>query len=211
MAENPARTPRLLVVDDEPDICANLSDIFTDFGYRVDVAYDGPAALKLVEENTYDLALLDLKMPGMNGLELYREIRRFSSGTVAIVVTANANGDLAQSVLQAGAWRIVPKPIDFAKLQGHVEEVLDQPLVLVVDDDRDLCESLWDLFRERAYRVCMAHDAAEAQQRLGERDYHVVLIDMKLPAASGTEVLKLVQGANPRARTLLITGFARDE
>jgi len=202
--------PRLLVVDDDPDTCANLSDIFTDLGYRVDVAHDGSEALKLVEQNAYDLALLDLKMPGMNGLELYREIRRISSGTVAIIVTAFVSSDTAKSVIEAGAWRIVPKPINFGQLQSEVDEALNQPLVLVVDDDHELCQSLWDLFREQGYRVCLAHDAQTAQRRLGRRDYQVVLIDMKLPQTDGTKVLQIVQDENPTARTLIITGFARE-
>jgi DNA-binding response OmpR family regulator len=208
MARNPSHVPRLLVVDDEIDTCANLADIFSDFGYQVDVAYDGPSALKLVEGNAYDVALLDLKMPGMSGLELYREIRRISAGTVAIVVTAYASSDTARSVLEAGAWRIVPKPIDLAVLQRQVTEALDQPLVLVVDDDHDLCESLWDLFRERNYRVCVAHDVKGARERLRRREYQVVLIDVKLPEGNGTEVLRVVQDENPDARTLMITGFA---
>jgi DNA-binding NtrC family response regulator len=207
MAHATPHVPRLLIVDDEVDTCANLSDIFTDLGYQVDVAFNGLTALKLVQQNAYDVALLDLKMPGMSGLELYREIRRISSGTVAIVVTAYASSDTAQSVLQAGAWQIVPKPIDFADLQRQVEKALGQPLVLVVDDDHDLCDSLWDLFREQDYRVCVAHDVKSAQDRLQQREYQVVLIDMKLPEANGTEVLHAVQGENPDARTLLITGF----
>jgi two-component system response regulator HydG len=208
MAHDTPHVPRLLVVDDEPDTCANLSDIFTDVGYHVDVAYDGPSALKLVQQNAYDVALLDLKMPGMSGLDVYREIRRLSAGTVAIVVTAYASSDTAKSVLQAGAWRIVPKPINFAELQSQVDVALKQPLVLVVDDDHELCDSLWDLFREQDYRVCVAHDATAARDRLRQREYQVVLIDMKLPEGDGTRVLQTVRSENPDARTLLITGFA---
>lgn len=60
----------ILLVDDDQDICASLSDIISDLGYRVDVAYDGPAALRLSERNPYRLALLDYKLPGMDGVEL---------------------------------------------------------------------------------------------------------------------------------------------
>ena len=90
-------TPRVLVVDDEPDTCANLSDILTEQGYQVDVAHDGLSALKLVKKNVYDVALLDLKMPGIDGLELYRRIRTISADTVAIVVTAYASSTTATS------------------------------------------------------------------------------------------------------------------
>jgi two-component system response regulator HydG len=199
-------TPYLLVVDDEPDTCANLSDIFTDLGYRVDVAYDGESALKLIHERHYDVALLDLKMPGMDGLELYRRIRKVSAGTVAIVVTAYATSTTAQSVLEAGAWRILSKPVDFGKLLALVGEAVEQPLILLVDDDHDLCDSLWDLFRERGYRVALAHDAVEAQQVLAKQVFQVVLIDMKLPRGTGSDVLRTVREANPKAGTVLITG-----
>src|SRR5260370_14233734 len=101
--------PRILVVDDEADTCANLSDILTELGYRVDVAFDGPSALELVKQNHYDVALLDLKMPGMDGLELYRRIKEVQSGTVAIVVTAYASSHTAQEALSAGASRILPQ------------------------------------------------------------------------------------------------------
>lgn len=199
-------SPSILVVDDEKDTCSNLQDIFTDLGYHVDVAYDGPSALELVKRAPYDVALLDLKMPGMDGLELYRRIKELRSGTVAIVVTAYAASETAQEAQQAGAWRILPKPVDFPKLMELVDEAVGQPLVMIVDDDRDLCDTLWDLFRERGYRVCVAHSAEEAQERLRNREHRVVLIDMKLPAGDGGEVFRVVRDSTPGARTVLITG-----
>jgi DNA-binding response OmpR family regulator len=198
--------PQLLVVDDEHDTCANLADIFTDLGYAVDVAYDGPSALALVKRKVYDVALLDLRMPGMDGLELFRRIKEISHGTVAIVVTAYASSETARQIIEAGAWRIMPKPVDFAALLRHVDEALEQPLVLVVDDDQDLCDTLWDLFRERNFRVHVAHDVNEATERLRQCTFQVVLVDMKLPHGSGADVLRAVQAGFPPARTILITG-----
>src|SRR3954467_4199363 len=97
--------PRVLVVDDEQDTCSNLSDILTDLGYRVDVANEGQAALELVRRNPYNVALLDLRMPGMDGLTLYREIKKLRAGTVAILVTAYAGGATSEEALGAGAGR----------------------------------------------------------------------------------------------------------
>ena len=201
------RPARILVVDDEVDTCANLSDILVDLGYQVDVAYDGPSALELVQRTAYDVALLDLKMPGMDGLELYRRIKELRAGTVAIVVTAYASSHTAQEALAAGAWRILAKPVVFPQLMKLVDEAVEQPLVLVVDDDQDLCHSLWDLFRERGYRVCVAHDSARAQEQLQRTTFQVVLIDMKLPEGDGAQVFRMVREANPQARTVLITGL----
>src|SRR5581483_11024491 len=177
-----------------------------DLGYQVDIAHDGPSALALVKQKAYDVALLDLRMPGMDGLTLYREIKRVRSGTVAIIVTAYATTETASEALTAGAWQVLAKPVDFPKLLGLVGEALGQPTVMIVDDDHDLCSTLWDLLRERGYRVCMAHNEGEAAEKLKATDYRVVLIDMKLPDGDGARVFNLVRQANPKARTVLITG-----
>jgi two-component system response regulator HydG len=198
--------PTILVVDDEVDTCRNLQDILADLGYRVDVAHDGPSALELVRRNHYDVALLDYLMPGMDGLTLYREIRKLSAGTVAIVVTAYAGGTTTEEAQRAGAWQVLPKPVDFPKLLGLVDEALGQPLVLVIDDDQDLCANLWDLLRDRGYRVAVAHGEREATAQLSNAALRVVLIDMKLPEGDGAKVYRLVRRVNPQARAVVITG-----
>jgi two-component system, NtrC family, response regulator HydG len=198
--------PSILVVDDEVDTCRNLSDILTDMGFHVDIAHGGAAALELVKQKPYDVALLDLKMPGMDGLTLYREIKKLRADTVAIVVSAYAGSGTATEALSAGAWQIMSKPVDFPKLLSFVNEALGQPLVMVVDDDHDLCTNLWDLLRDRGYRVCVAHDEKQAAQRLKDRTFKVVLIDMKLPTGDGTSVFRIVRQSSPQARTVVITG-----
>jgi CheY-like chemotaxis protein len=204
------RAASILVVDDDIDTCRNLSDILTDLGHHVELAHNGPAALELVRRNAYDIALLDLKMPGMDGLTLYREIRKVRAATVAIIVTAYASKGTSEEALAAGAWHVVPKPVDFPHLLGLVDKVLGQPLVLVVDDDHDLCASLWDLLRDRGYRVGVAHDGGQAARCLAGQEFKVVLIDMKLPDGDGSAVFRLVRRNSPVARTVVITGHRSD-
>jgi len=198
--------PSVLVVDDDADICRNLSDILIDLGYRVDTATGGLPALELVRQKPYDVALLDLKMPDMDGLTLYREIKKLQSGTVAIVVSAYATAAITEEALTAGAWQVLPKPVDLDRLLGLVGEAIDQPLVLVVDDDHDLCQNLWDVLRARGYRVYLAHDDKQAAECLQGKAFKVVLIDMKLPGGDGRAVFQLVRQRNPETRTVLVTG-----
>src|SRR4051812_34838895 len=157
----------ILLVDDDEDICANMADIFADLGYAVDVAHEGAKALEFVGRQPYDVALVDMKMPGMDGVTLCREIQRVRPGMVSLLVTAYAGGDTAREALDAGAWQVVPKPVDFPNLMTLVDKVLGQPLVLVVDDDLDLCANLNDLLRMSGFRVCVAHDVGEAIARVG--------------------------------------------
>jgi CheY-like chemotaxis protein len=201
------KTPAaILVVDDEIDTCRNLSDILSDLGYQVDTALDGVAALELARQKPYDIALLDLKMPGMDGLTLYHQLRKLRASTVAIVVTAYASKATAEEALAAGAWQVLAKPVDLGRLLTLVDEALGQPLVLLVDDDPDLCANLWDLLRERGYRVAIARDEEEARRHLQERDFTVVLIDMKLPRGDGSQVFRRVRQSKPQARTVVLTG-----
>lgn len=203
--------PSLLLVDDDLDVCANMADLLADLGgYRVEVAHDGPTVLHLVRQRPYDVALLDLKMPGMDGLTLYRELKQLRAGTVAILVTAYASELARGEADRLGVWQIVKKPIDFPRLLGLVEEALGQPLVLVVDDDCDLCATLWDLLRERGYRVCLAHGVSQAEQRLASASYRVVLVDLKLPEGDGRAVIRRVQSSHPEARTVLVTGYPEE-
>jgi CheY-like chemotaxis protein len=116
----------ILLVDDR-DTCATLSDILADLGYRVGVAYDGPAALALSRRQPYRLALLDYLMPGRDGLELYGRLKQVRADTVGVLVTAFAAADTMQAAARAGIRRVLPKPVDFGRLIPLIEEVAGAP------------------------------------------------------------------------------------
>lgn len=209
MIEQNARS--VLIVDDEVDAGENLRDILVDLGYRVAVARNGQEAVEQVAKCTFDIALLDLKMPGMDGVAVYRQIKRLRPETVAIVVSAFSGSELAERAVEEGAAQIVPKPVDVPQLLTAIESSLAQPLVLVVDDDTDFCQNLWEILSRRGYRTALAHSADEAHRQLATRSFNVVLIDLRLPGSDGGEgVFRVVSETNPNARRILITGF-RDE
>jgi DNA-binding NtrC family response regulator len=116
--------PSILVVDDDQDIAINMADVLNDLGYDAEIANDGGSALKLVQSKAYDVALLDFKMPDMDGAELYAQIKKLQPGVVAIMVTAYAESDGVDRALRAGTWRVLRKPIDFEKLLGFIEEAV---------------------------------------------------------------------------------------
>lgn len=196
---------RILVVDDDLDTCRNLADILGDLGYEVTTAHSGPEALERVRRQSFDVALLDFKMPGMDGLTLYRELKLISPSTVAIIISAYLNQATSDEALRAGTWRVLSKPVDLSVLLPLVSEAVSQPVVMVIDDDQELCQSLWDLLREGGFRVSIAHSAAEGLARVREQETRVVLLDLKLPRESGRDVLKSLRTTHPEARTILIT------
>ena len=209
-AATPQRPTRLLVVDDDLDTCANLADILSDIGYEVRTAPDAATALRSLEEYAFDIVLLDLKMPGMDGLQLYRELKRRSASTVAILITGFADAETRERAEQLGVWRILPKPVDVPALLPLISEAAEQPLLLIVDDDHDFCTSLYDVLRERSFRVGIAGTAHEAARQMNRQEFPIVLVDWRLPDADGLKLLEQIREQQPQARTVLLTGHRHE-
>jgi DNA-binding response OmpR family regulator len=113
----------ILLVDDDKDTCASMSDIFLDLGYTVDMAYDGPGALELSGWHHYLLALLDFRMPGMDGLQLCRLLKTSQPNVVVALITAFSSLDTT-AAREAGVRCSLVKPVDFSVLMPLVEEVV---------------------------------------------------------------------------------------
>jgi len=116
----------ILLVDDDTDTCASMSEIFVDLDYTVDLAYDGPGALDLSGRHQYRLALLDYKMPGMDGLELCRRLRGAQPGIVVALVTAFNSIATTGAAAEAGVRCSLLKPVNFSVLMPLVEEAVNR-------------------------------------------------------------------------------------
>ena len=121
----PDDRPRVLVVDDDIDACANLQDILIDSDYEVTVAYTGEAAIDLVRGDTFDLALLDLKMPGIDGLAAFREIRHVSPRIAVLILSAYASASVADQALSDGARAVLHKPVIIEQLLPLLHQVVE--------------------------------------------------------------------------------------
>ena len=115
--------PSLLVVDDDEDTCRNLADIFSDLGYQVETARNGAAAITKCQTQCFDLAMLDLMMPEMDGLDLFRILHERCPKTVAVLVTGVPHDPRAAECLKAGMRCVLPKPLNVAPLASLLAEI----------------------------------------------------------------------------------------
>jgi len=111
---------RILVVDDEEPVREVLAEYFTTEGYTVESAGSGLEALTAVRGGRADLVLLDVRMPGLDGVQVLRKIRELSDNVPVIMVTANEDVALAKETLKLGAFDYVAKPFDFDYLDRAV-------------------------------------------------------------------------------------------
>jgi two-component system, response regulator, stage 0 sporulation protein F len=116
----PASLGRILIVDDEKPVLDVLSEYIQSQGYATHTASGGAEALAVVERERPDLVLLDLRMPGVDGLEVLRRLRKAGPRPAVIMVTANEDLALARETLKTGAFDYVAKPFDFQYLDRVV-------------------------------------------------------------------------------------------
>jgi DNA-binding NtrC family response regulator len=116
---------RLLIVEDEPDLRQAFVEILTTDGYDLSTASDGEMAIQMLSENTYDLALIDLYLPRVDGFQVLAHLQRVSSSTSAIVMTGHGSIESAVEAMKNGAADYITKPVAFDQLRIVVKKALD--------------------------------------------------------------------------------------
>lgn len=120
----------ILIVDDEKIVRESLQKWFKEDGYTVDVAESAAEALKKLQIKSYDLAFVDIKMPGMDGLELQRRLKEIDKSLTVVIITAFASVESAVQALKEGAYDYVTKPIAPDELSHLVSNVVNQKKIL---------------------------------------------------------------------------------
>ncbi|MDX2471009.1 MAG: diguanylate cyclase [SAR324 cluster bacterium] len=165
LIENIDSSARLLVVDDHPENLIVLKAVFKKQGYQIETAEDGPSALKALDKFSYDLILLDIMMPGMDGFEVCRRIKAESStkNTPVIFITAKTDFESVVQGYEIGAVDYVTKPFNPAILRARVKNQLKMYRV-----ERDLQETVERLETEVAIRVLIEQELREREQELAD-------------------------------------------
>ena len=117
---------RLLIVDDEYSVRSSLYNWFKDDGFQVDTADNAEEALAKIQQKDYDIAFVDIKMPGMDGLELQTKLKEHAPEIIVIIITAYASVDSAVKSLKEGAFDYVTKPFDPDELNHLIRNALNQ-------------------------------------------------------------------------------------
>lgn len=199
-------TRRLLVVDDDAQMVHTLCDIMALHGWEARGVTDGYQGLAAVEREHYDAVLMDVRMPGLNGVETFRAMRTHQPGIRVILMTAYAASDLLAEAEQEGVLRIFPKPVDIAAVLAMLRQATGR--VLVVDDDPNYLQTLTDILVHDGFTVSRASGLEEALDRLGEGPPAVVVLDLMLNAAEPRSAVTAIRRASPGVLFILYSGHS---
>jgi DNA-binding NtrC family response regulator len=120
------KKPRIMIVDDEHSVRTSLREWFLEDGFDVFTAEDGIDALKKLDQGPFDLMVVDLKMPGMDGISLQRRMQEVDPGATIVILTAFASVETAVEALKLGAFDYVTKPVDPDELSHTVRRALER-------------------------------------------------------------------------------------
>ena len=203
----------ILIVDDNISLAKTMSLILERKGYEATTARDGPSAIKRVEERPFDLIFMDIKMPLMDGVQIYRKIKKIRPETIVIMMTAYAVENLVAQALKEGAYGIIYKPLDIEKMISLIEKSRKKKqgaLILIVDDDPGTCTTLKNILLKKGYRISIAHDGEKALTMTQEKTYDIILIDLKLPTINGLEVYLKIKEIDPKLVAIMMTGYCKE-
>ena len=160
---------RVLVVDDEKLLVKGIKFNLENDGYQVDTAYDGAQALSMVKEQKYDIIILDLMLPEVDGLEVCRKIRE-NSNVPVIMLTAKSEGVDKLIGFEYGADDYVTKPFDILELKARIRAILrragSQPAADLQDDQIKVGDLLIDTAQRSVFKIGRATDLTAKESDL---------------------------------------------
>ncbi len=121
-----ASAPRILIVDDEERFRVTLRKLLVLKGLEVDTAGSGREALEMLKTGSYDVVLLDVKMPEMNGIEALAEIKKIDPNIEVIILTGHASVDVAVEIMRLGGYEYLLKPCPMEDLMDKIDAAFER-------------------------------------------------------------------------------------
>jgi DNA-binding NtrC family response regulator len=198
---------RALVVDDDRTMVRTLSDVLAITGWQVTPAYSGTDAVEAASSGAFDVVLMDIKMPGMDGVAAFKAMKSQHPDVRVILMTAYAAQDLIAEAEQEGVLQIMSKPVNIPLLIGALTRAVPrrQP-VLLIDRDVSFLKTLSDVLRLNGFHAVVTSDLSEAQEILAKERPAAVLLHMHVDAWSTRDAVAALRGVNPAVALIMYSG-----
>jgi DNA-binding response OmpR family regulator len=201
---------RVLIVDDDQDHAESVADILELRGYTVELAASGEQGVARFRASDFHIVLMDVKLPGMNGVETFAEFKRVRPDARVLMMTGFSVEALVAEAVGNGALGVLYKPFAIAELLDTLERVKPRGMVLVADDDPDFAGSIEPVLRQSGYVVEIARNGREALEMASAPDITCLVLDLRMPLLSGLEVYLKLKEIGAPVPTVFVTGCAEE-
>lgn len=204
------RSVRVFIVDDDLDFGESLAIVLEGQGCEVTTASSGEEAVKVFKEEDFDIAFMDVRLPGINGVESFLEIRKFKPEARVVMMTGYSVQDMLKQAVDNGAWGILNKPLDVQRVLQFVEKVRNGG-ILITDDDPDFVASLKDVFEEEGWKVHTCANGEQALHFIRENGASALILDLRMPVLDGLETYSRLKAEGFTVPTIIVTAYADQE
>jgi len=197
---------RYLFVDDNLEFAENLVEIAGDCGCDCEMAAGGAEAMEKVSRTRFDAVVTDMRMPGMDGAALVREIRRVDPGLPGVVLTAHAADAALEAARREGLLAVLAKPAPIDRLLALLSTARRDGLLAVLEDDPALLDNLTEALRMRGFAAVTAATVLDTD-RLGPVRPFAALTDVRLPGGPDGEAIRRLTARFPGIPIVVVTAF----
>jgi len=201
---------KILVVDDDQDFAENMADTLELKGHKVELAFSGEEAVEKFLKDDFDIAFMDVKLPGKNGVESFLEIRKLKPHVKVVMMTAYSVKQLLEEAVENGALGVLDKPFDMKSVLEMLNRIRPHG-ILIADDDRDFADNIKEMLEKNGYNVFVARDGREAVKRVQSDGIDVLILDIRLPFLNGLEVYLELKKSGHAVPTIIVTAYAKEE
>lgn len=203
------KKPTVLLVDDKEEFLTTLSERVGLKGFETLEAKDGATALELAEANDIQLAVVDLKLPDTDGLELITRLKKMQPGMETILLTGYGSDKMreASEALNTTYFEKQNMTGFWNLLAGFTR----RPAFLVVDDEEGFLDTVSQRILLKGYEVYTATTGEEAIKIAEEERIDHAVVDLKLPDMDGLVLITKLKSIQPDMQTMLLTGYGSDK
>lgn len=199
------RKLRTFIVDDHHDIADGLAEVLRIHGHEAEVAYTGEQAVRVFREKDFDIAFMDVMMPGMNGVESFLAIRRMKPNARVVMMTGYSVEQLLDQVVEKGAYGVLHKPVAMDDVLATLERVSSQGLVLIADSNPEFGSQIQGALEKNGYRTSNARTGKEALAKVLDGGVDILVLGQSLPVLSGLEVYMELRKRGRGVPTIIVT------
>ncbi|MGI9406300.1 MAG: response regulator [Hyphomicrobiaceae bacterium] len=194
---------KILILDDDVDVAEGLSDILELQGHDVTMVHNGLNAIEAYTNNDFDVGFFDVKMPGMNGVESFIEIKKIKPDVKVFMMTGYSVEQLLEEALDHGALGVMRKPFDVDELIAKIDG-LKEGLIVVADAEPDFTDQVVPTLEGHGYDVLVARSGPEAMKAV-EGTLDLLILDFGQPILSGLEVYLELKKRGNVVPTVVVT------
>lgn len=198
---------KVLIVDDNVEMCDTISDILIEKSYSVSTVNTGYKAIELIEKINFDIIILDILMPGINGVITFKKIKQINPLAKVIMMTAYPLDKLIDIALDEGVFGIIYKPFSMEKFLKIISILSKERLAMFINGGIIFHDTFKEVLDRMNFKIIISHSDLNSLDNLKIFNIDLIFIDVKMPKLKYREIYNLIKKMDYEIPVVCITEY----